>query len=54
MTYNQENNKSIKIDPELTESIANRDAKIVIHIFNTLKKAEKDMEVLNTEVQDFF
>lgn len=49
MTYNQENDKSIETDAELTETqnLADKDVKRdTINMLNMLKKVEKHMEVL--------
>lgn len=56
MTYNQENNKSIETDTELTEiqNLADKDIKrATINMLNMLTR-QKDMKVLRRDVKDFF
>lgn len=56
MTYNQENDKSIETDAELTETqnLADKDVKrATINMLNMLKKVEKHMEVLRDKWKIF-
>ena len=56
MTYNQENDKSIETDAELTETqnLADKDVKrATINTLNMLKKVEKHMEVLSDKCKIF-